>query len=532
MNMIDNLARWQLWGSMGNRRKRPTLIDGIWGDIQYYILGIKNRSLPSVGDVLLHWAGDRIRSLLGYTPPTAAQLPQGFPEKIFATVERVVNARGGWASTGEDACPLFWVDRGRCSVTPFSYIVGVGYELSTDPGKTAAWEGAIEDQLAAAGYDLNIRIGFKPLRIEIDRRDVPTMKLADYWAEISKLPTNENLCAPGVALTGGAVGLYQYRLKNDQLSNLIVGAPGSGKTQLTLSVILSLCYLNGPQHMSLLIIDPKVVDWLPLKSLPHLAAPIATTGRRGLELINALVDEMESRMRLAEQGLRVADMKLIILYVDEMADLLDGLSKPQAEQVTLGIKRLSQTGRGLRIGVIGATQRVYDLPAAIYSKLNTRFVGRTATANDGAAVAGEGVRTNRLPGRGAFEVYPGAKRIQGFFAADQDGTDYAGELGRFATDILARWAGQGPHWTPQRVDVATVATDDAGGATGADQAGPVDEFLELALAAYLADPQGFTQRELRRLRKAETGKQISGATAARLWAELMSYGRAKFNRLG
>ena len=180
-----------------------------------------------------------------------------------------------------------------------------------------------------------------------------------------------------------------------------------------------------------------------------MAAPIATTGAQALALIDALVEEMEDRMSKAAQGLRVAQMKPIILYVDEMADLVSGLPKAQAGRVITGFQRLSQTGRGLRIGIVGATQRVYDLDASMYTKLNGRFVGKTQNANDGAAAAGvNGVSTHKLPGKGAFEFYPGGERLQGFFVADPDRDDYPDQLRRFADDIAQRWQGEGPHWQP------------------------------------------------------------------------------------
>ncbi len=521
MGWFDDLARWQLWGGKMKRNARPSLLVGLWGDFQYFILGNRDRRLPSALDIVDWWIMQALQGLLGgQVEPD--RLPDGFPTKLFETVEKVVLHRGGMFDRDHES-PNFWVDRGQCTVTPFAYVIPVGYELSADPKKVMSWEEALEDRLAAAGYDLNVRIALRPLRIEIDKDKPPIIRLADYWSEISTLPTNQSLCVPGVALQGGQIALQRYALVNDQLSNRVVGAPGSGKTQLTLGMMITLCYLNSPQHVSLLIIDPKVVDWLPLARLPHLAAPIAKSPAQALELIHALVAEMERRTRAAEAGLKVAQMKTILLYIDEMADLVMAAPKLK-EQIVTGIQRLTQTGRGLRIGVLGATQRIYDLPAAMYSKMNGKFVGRTDNAGDGAAAAGsEGVKTHKLPGKGAFELYPGAERLQGFFVADPDRDDYTEQLQRYAAAIQARWAGQGLHWTPER---AFGGTDDQ---EVPEEAVQTDLFMEKALQAYLADAAGFTKRELRRLYEAETGKGISGANANKLWDRLMAYGREKFN---
>lgn len=528
MSILDSLARYQLWGG-GNMKKRPSLIHGLIGDFQYFVLGNKDRRLPSAFHLIDWWIEKSIREWLT-GPIEPDRLPAGLPARIYETVDKIVLYRGGLLDKEREE-PAFWTERSKCSVTPFSYVIPVYYQLAADPKKVASWEEALEDQLAAAGYDLNVRVALRPLRIEIDKDRPPVITLADHWSEIAKLPTNESLCVPGVALQSGELALLQYALVNDQLSNRVVGSPGSGKTQLTLGMILTLCYLNSPQYLSLIIIDPKVVDWLPLANLPHLSAPIAKSAVQGLVLLEHLVDEMDNRMRQAEHGLKVAQMRPVIVYIDEMADLLSSLPKAQQERVVTAVQRLTQTGRGLRIGIIGATQRIFELPAPMYSKMNGKFVGKTANAGDGAAAAGEsGVQTHKLPGKGAFELYPANIRLQGFFVADPDRDDYADQLGRFAGNILTRWVGQRPHWQPHMVEPATGNAD--GGDSGQEEIAQVDPFLETALAAYLADPNGFTKRELRRLHKEDRGTEISGDTASKLWERLMEYGRAKFNRTG
>ena len=244
MSILNDLARTQLWGG-GNMKERPSLIRGLIGDFQFFVLGNKDRRLPSAFHIVDWWIEKTIKEwLTGPTEPD--RLPDGFPNKVFETIERVIVARGGYADK-EIERPNYWLQRNKCSATPFAYVLPVFYEMSADPSKVASWETSFEDRLSGAGYDLNVRIALRPLRIEIDKPKPPMVRLSDYWEEIAGLPTNGSLTIPGVTLQAGTVALMQYALVNDRLSNLVAGSPGNGKTQLTLGMILTLCYLNSPR---------------------------------------------------------------------------------------------------------------------------------------------------------------------------------------------------------------------------------------------------------------------------------------------
>lgn len=145
------------------------------------------------------------------------------------------------------------------------------------------------------------------------------------------------------------------------------------------------------------------------------------------------------------------------------------------------MQRLAQKGRGVGFIVVAATQRVYDVPASAYSKLNARIVGRMRNANDSVAATGiKDTATNKLPGRGAFELYCSDQmglRIQAPFVADSQKADYAERIGVFIADILARWQGAGPGVTfdtpaqpePQRVEIPVELYDRMKGAEKVSQ---------------------------------------------------------------
>ena len=197
-----------------------------------------------------------------------------------------------------------------------------------------------------------------------------------------------------------------------------------------------------------------------------------------------------------------------------MADLLNSLDGADKERVAVNIQRLTQKGRGVGFIVIGATQRVYDIPKSVHGKMGVRCIGRMLDANDSAAATGvPGTTTNKLPGRGSFELYSSDQaglRLQGPFVADANKPDYDRQVGRFIGDIAARWAGQRPYWQPGG-QTASEPSEPAAGAEA--EPAPVDvDALDNALwdrmtEEYDANPGGFTVRTVRKLGKEIFGKE-------------------------
>lgn len=460
---LNELGRFLIWGtSKGKRAQRLSLASASWGTTKnlysFVVSGRQGNFSPGLMAYGWQWCGDLATELFGNGASSASVLPATFPQRLLDTVNKVLAARGGVADK-EIGNPNYWVLPSGCSENLAMWVLRVDYAATADPGKLRSMEEALEDRLTRAGYDVNVRILNRPLRLEIDKPVTPTISLSDYWQSIGQLPTNERRCAVGVTF-GSGLSLKSLELRNDGFSSLIAGAPGSGKTQLALGMILSLCYANSPEKISLLICDPKALDWMPLNSLPHLAAPIATEPQHCAELIQSMVNEMDERTRRAARGDTAFLQHVIALYVDELADLLVSLPNSEAGEVVTNLQRIAQKGRGIGLVVICATQRVFELPAPSYSKLNLRIVGKTANAGDSASATGvSGTLTNKLPGRGAFELYPAGERVQAFFVADPDKPGYAKALQRFIGDIQQRWSNKRPHWALRAASSPVVDED-------------------------------------------------------------------------
>lgn len=436
--MWQTLARITLFGSKGGAQN-PSWLSMLIGDGLYMLFGI-DTGLPSVLQKIEYVADVIVSALWGEVD----DLPHDFPPKLFGAVEKVLHSRGGFYAEGQ---PNFYCARSGCSSNPLAWTMQIGYAPTADPAKLYGMEAGLEEALTRAGFDCNIRIMPRPLRIEIDRPNAPVIRLADYWQAIAHLPRNELYSAAGVTASDKGLVLYARQMRGESYSARIVGRPRAGKTQLALSLLLSMAYTNSPAVLSMVIIDPKVIDMMYFAQLPHLAAPVATRNEECVAVLRNVVAEMDRREEMLRNGDRSFLQRRIMVYIDEMADLQAVFTGKEREEVITLVQRLTQRGGAYGFIVAGATQRVYDVDPRMYTKMNDKYALAANSGNDGFAATGvSGVQVHKLPGRGACEVYPDGTRIQGFFVADAEADDYEQRIGGFIADIRRRWHEVPPCW--------------------------------------------------------------------------------------
>lgn len=132
---------------------------------------------------------------------------------------------------------------------------------------------------------------------------------------------------------------------------LVAGSTGSGKSVLINNLIYTALY-KSPNDVALILIDPKRVELVQYKPLPHCIAyasepdDIIFTLRQSVQL-------MEQRYkRMQKLGIRQSTEAHIYIIVDEFGDLMT-VNRKQAEPLII---RLSQLGRAANIHLILATQ--------------------------------------------------------------------------------------------------------------------------------------------------------------------------------
>ena len=176
---------------------------------------------------------------------------------------------------------------------------------------------------------------------------------------------------------GGQVyTLYSQLAERPHL--LIAGATGSGKSVALNGIIYTLLTMQSPFRCQFVLIDPKKVELIQYKPLPH----VARYASEPVDIVRSLqwaVDETDRRFGIMQDN-KVKEYNGPHLYViiDELADLMTTQKK---ETLPL-LQRLAQIGRAARVHVIACTQNVLavTIPTPLKCNFPTILGLRTATA--------------------------------------------------------------------------------------------------------------------------------------------------------
>lgn len=217
---------------------------------------------------------------------------------------------------------------------------------------------------------------------------------------------------------------------------LIAGTTGSGKSVCTNSMIQSVLYRASPNDVRMLLIDPKQVEFGVYNGIPHLLVPVVTDPRKAAGALGWAVTEMLNRYKLfAENNVRdlqsynalarksdtLHTMPLILIVIDELADLM----MAAANEVEDAIIRLAQMARAAGMHLVIATQRpsVDVITGLIKANIPSRLALTVASQVDSRTILDCG-GAEKLLGRGDMLFMPVGvskpMRVQGCFVSNQE----------------------------------------------------------------------------------------------------------------
>ena len=274
---------------------------------------------------------------------------------------------------------------------------------------------------------------------------------------------------------------------------LVAGTTGSGKSVGINAMILSLLFKSTPEHVRMIMIDPKMLELSVYDGIPHLLTPVITDMKDAANGLRWSVAEMERRYKLMSAlGVRnlagfnkkVEDAKKagqpiidpiwkadptllqddqsapelealpsIVVIVDELADMMMVVGKKVEELIA----RIAQKARAAGIHLILATQRpsVDVLTGLIKANIPTRLSFMVQSKVDSRTILGEGGAEQLLGNGDMLFLPPGGgvpTRIHGAFVSDE-------EVHR----VVADWKERG---TPVYIDSITRVADEPDGAGG------------------------------------------------------------------
>ncbi|MGI5212938.1 type VII secretion protein EccCa, partial [Plantactinospora sp. CA-290183] len=248
--------------------------------------------------------------------------------------------------------------------------------------------------------------------------DPENFSTAQGWAP---RPNRDKLRVPiGVGADGGAIELDLKESAQDGMGphGLLIGATGSGKSELLRTLVLGLAATHSSESLNFVLVDFKGgATFASLDRLPHTAAVITNLADE-LPLVDRMVDAINGEMIRRQELLRragnfaslrdydkarsggaaLAPLPSLMIICDEFSELLS--AKPDFIDLFVQIGRL---GRSLGVHLLLASQRLEEgRLRGLDTHLSYRVGLRTFSALESRAVLGvpDAFELPRAPGHG------------------------------------------------------------------------------------------------------------------------------------
>lgn len=184
---------------------------------------------------------------------------------------------------------------------------------------------------------------------------------------------------------GQYYNLFADMLKQPHL--LVAGATSSGKS-VVINGIIATALKDSPAAVQFIFIDPKRVELIDYKRLPHTLQYASEPG----DIVQALqlaIDTTERRYKdMQRQHLKQYPGGAVYVIIDELADLMT-TNKKAVQPI---IQRLAQIGRAANVHIIAATQCPLSavIPTPIKVNFDSRVGLRTRSKQDSRNILGVG----------------------------------------------------------------------------------------------------------------------------------------------
>jgi S-DNA-T family DNA segregation ATPase FtsK/SpoIIIE len=399
-----------------------------------------------------------------FDPPSAGELPplsllddppqqkKGYSEESLEAMSRLVELK----------LKDFGIDVEVVKVSPGPIITR--FELDPAPGVKVSQISNLAKDLARSLSVVSVRVvevipgkSYVGLEIPNENRELVTL------GEILKSRAYDELASPltlalGKDISGNSVVADLSRMPH----LLIAGTTGSGKSVAINAMVLSLLYKAKPEHVRLIMVDPKMLELSVYEGIPHLLTPVVTDMREAANALRWCVGEMDRRYRLmASLGVRniggynrkvvdaieagrpipdptftppefedperpfehptLTPLPFIVVIIDELADMMMIVGKKVEELIA----RLAQKARASGIHMLVATQRpsVDVITGLIKANIPTRIAFQVSAKVDSRTILDQ-MGAETLLGHGdMLYLPPGTSvpiRVHGAFVADHE----------------------------------------------------------------------------------------------------------------
>jgi S-DNA-T family DNA segregation ATPase FtsK/SpoIIIE len=407
---------------------------------------------------------ERERQVPLFEPPEAGELPplsllddppdqkKGYSEESLEAMSRLVELK----------LLDFGIEVEVVSVSPGPIITR--FELDPAPGVKVSQISNLAKDLARSLSVESVRVvevipgkSFVGLEIPNENRELVTL------GEILKSKVYDDLGSPLTLALGKDIGGHSMVADLSRMPHLLIaGTTGSGKSVAINAMVLSLLYKAKPEHVRLIMVDPKMLELSVYEGIPHLLTPVVTDMKEAANALRWCVAEMDRRYRLmAALGVRniggynrkvkdairagrpipdptwspppledpdnpvehptLTPLPFVVLIIDEIADLMLVVGKKIEELIA----RIAQKARASGIHMLLATQRpsVDVLTGLIKANIPSRIAFQVSAKVDSRTILDQ-MGAETLLGHGdMLYLATGTSvpvRVHGAFVADHE----------------------------------------------------------------------------------------------------------------
>ena len=399
-----------------------------------------------------------------FDPPSAGELPPlsllddpaqqigGYSEESLEAMSRLVELK----------LRDFNIEVEVVSVSPGPIITR--FELDPAPGVKVSQISNLSKDLARSLSVVSVRVvevipgrSYVGLEIPNENRELVTL------GEILKSKAYDDMASPLTLALGKDIGGNSVVADLSRMPHLLIaGTTGSGKSVAINAMVLSLLYKAKPEHVRLIMVDPKMLELSVYEGIPHLLTPVVTDMKEAANALRWCVGEMDRRYRLmASLGVRniggynrkvkdaidagkpipdptwkppefddpekfvehptLTPLPFIVVIIDELADMMMIVGKKVEELIA----RLAQKARASGIHMLLATQRpsVDVITGLIKANIPTRIAFQVSAKVDSRTILDQMGAENLLGHGDMLYLPPGTSlptRVHGAFVADHE----------------------------------------------------------------------------------------------------------------
>jgi S-DNA-T family DNA segregation ATPase FtsK/SpoIIIE len=477
LTVMDRVGRWCLLAWEKGREKIGELRDRAEGRKQQALRQdvfkkerkrTEGRSPPKIEPTIAPLEpsarAEKERQVPLFEPPSEGELPPlsllddpppqkaGYSEDALEAMSRMVELK----------LRDFGIEVEVVSVSPGPIITR--FELDPAPGVKVSQIVNLAKDLARSLSVVSVRVvevipgkSFIGLEIPNENRELVTL------GEILKSKAYDDLASPLTLALGKDISGHSVVADLARMPHLLIaGTTGSGKSVAINAMVLSLLYKSRPEHVRLIMVDPKMLELSVYEGIPHLLTPVVTDMKDAANALRWCVGEMDRRYQLmASLGVRniggynrkvkeaieagnpipnpvwqppeiedpdkpverptLTPLPYIVIIIDELADMMMIVGKKVEELIA----RLAQKARASGIHMLLATQRpsVDVITGLIKANIPSRIAFQVSAKVDSRTILDQMGAENLLGHGDMLYLPPGTSlptRVHGAFVADHE----------------------------------------------------------------------------------------------------------------